>query len=56
MRSSAPTGNSVVFDLHGVTFIDSAGIGTVVRGMIKLKKLGGTLRLARSKGHGRRAC
>lgn len=40
----------VVFDLGGVTYIDSAGIGTVVRGMIKLKKLGGTLRLARVKG------
>jgi len=36
----------VVFDMTGVTYIDSAGIGTVVRGLIKLKKLGGTLRLA----------
>jgi anti-anti-sigma factor len=40
----------VVFDLSGVTYIDSAGIGTVVRGLIKLKKLGGTLRLAGVKG------
>jgi anti-sigma B factor antagonist len=36
----------VVFDLTHVTFIDSAGIGTVIRGLIKLRKLGGTLRLA----------
>jgi len=36
----------VVFDLTGVPFIDSAGIGTVVRSLTKLKKLGGTLRLA----------
>ena len=36
----------IVLDLAGVTYIDSAGIGTVVRGLIKLKKLGGTLRLA----------
>jgi len=40
----------VVFDLSGVTYIDSAGVGTVVRSMIKLKKLGGTLRLAGVKG------
>jgi anti-anti-sigma factor len=40
----------VVYDLSGVTHIDSAGIGTVVRGLIKLKKLGGTLRLAGVKG------
>jgi anti-sigma B factor antagonist len=36
----------VVFDLSGVTYIDSAGIGTVVRSLLKLRKLGGTLRLA----------
>jgi anti-sigma B factor antagonist len=40
----------VVFDLSEVTYIDSAGVGTVVRGLIKLKKLGGTLRLAGVKG------
>lgn len=40
----------VVFDLTGVSFIDSAGIGTVVRGLTKLRKLGGTLRLAGVKG------
>ena len=40
----------VIFDLSGVTYIDSAGIGTVVRGLIKLKKLGGTLRLSGVKG------
>ena len=37
---------SVIYDLSGVPFIDSAGIGTIVRGLVKLKKLGGTLRLA----------
>jgi anti-anti-sigma factor len=37
---------SVVFDLAGVSFIDSAGIGTVVRSLTKLKKLGGALRLS----------
>ena len=40
----------VVFDLSGVTYVDSAGIGTIVRGLIKLKKLGGTLRLAGVQG------
>src|SRR5208282_1530643 len=40
----------VVFDLSGVTFIDSSGIGAVVRCLIKLKKLGGALRLAGVKG------
>jgi anti-sigma B factor antagonist len=43
-------GTSVVFDFTGVSFIDSAGIGTVIRGLSKLKKLGGTLRLAGVKG------
>jgi len=36
----------MVFDLSGVTYIDSAGIGTVVRSLLKLRKVGGTLRLA----------
>jgi len=40
----------VVFDLSGVTYIDSAGIGTVVRSLLKVRKLGGTLRLAGVKG------
>jgi anti-anti-sigma factor len=40
----------VVFDLNGVSFIDSAGIGSVVRALLKLNKLGGTLRLAGVKG------
>ena len=43
-------GTSVVYDLTGVSFIDSAGIGTVIRGLTKLRKLGGTLRLAGVKG------
>ena len=39
-------GTCVVFDFSGVSFIDSAGIGTLVRSLSRLKKLGGTLRLA----------
>ena len=36
----------VIFDLGGVTHIDSAAIGVVVRSYAKLKKAGGMLRLA----------
>ena len=43
-------GTSVIFDFNGVPFIDSAGIGTVIRGLVKLKKLGGILRLTGVKG------
>jgi anti-sigma B factor antagonist len=39
-----------IFDLSGVSFIDSSGIGTMVRCLTKLKKLGGTLRLTGVKG------
>ena len=35
----------VIFDLSGVSFIDSSGVGTIVRCLARLKKLGGTLRL-----------
>jgi anti-sigma B factor antagonist len=40
----------LVLDLANVTYIDSAGIGTLVRGLTKYKKAGGTLRLAGVKG------
>jgi len=40
----------VIFDLSGVTFVDSAGIGTIVRSLTRLKELGGTLRLTGVKG------
>jgi anti-anti-sigma factor len=40
----------VILDLCGVSFIDSSGIGTIVRCLTKLKKLGGTLRLSGVKG------
>jgi len=40
----------VIFDLSGVSFIDSSGIGTFVKCLVKLKKLGGTLRLTGVKG------
>jgi len=36
----------VIFDMAGVTHIDSAAIGTIVRCLTKLKKAGGTLRIA----------
>jgi anti-sigma B factor antagonist len=39
-----------IFDLSGVSFIDSSGVGTLVRSLTKLKKLGGTLRLTGVKG------
>jgi anti-anti-sigma factor len=39
-----------VFDLSRVPFIDSSGIGTIVRCLSQLKNLGGTLRLAGVKG------
>ena len=39
-----------IFDLSGVSFIDSSGVGTLVRCLAKLKKLGGTLRLTGVKG------
>jgi anti-sigma B factor antagonist len=40
----------VIFDLSGVSFIDSSGIGTLVKCLVKLKKLDGTLRLTGVKG------
>ena len=36
----------VIFDMAGVTHIDSAAIGTIVRCLTKLKKSGGKLRIA----------
>jgi anti-anti-sigma factor len=41
---------SVIFDFSGLSFIDSAGVGIVVMCFGKLKKSGGTLRLAGVKG------
>jgi anti-sigma B factor antagonist len=35
----------VIFDLSRVTYVDSTGIGTIVRLLARLKKVGGTLRL-----------
>ena len=40
----------VIFDLAGVSYIDSSGIGTLVKCLAKLKKLGGTLCLTGVKG------
>ena len=40
----------VIFDLSGVTFIDSSGIGTLVRCLARLQKLGGPLSLTGVKG------
>jgi anti-sigma B factor antagonist len=36
----------VIFDLSGVSQIDSAGVGQVVKSFTRLKKSGGELRLA----------
>lgn len=35
----------VIFDLSRVTYVDSTGVGTIVRSLGRLKKAGGTLRL-----------
>lgn len=40
----------VIFDLSGVSTIDSAGVGKIVRCFSQLKKSGGSLRLAGVKG------
>lgn len=40
----------VIFDLAGITHIDSAAVGLVVRCYAKLKKSGGMLRLAGCNG------
>jgi anti-anti-sigma factor len=40
----------VVLDLGGVTFLDSAGIGSVVACLSRLKKAGGELRIAAASG------
>ena len=40
----------VIFDLSRVTYVDSSGVGTIVRILGRLKKAGGTLRLAGVKG------
>ena len=42
---------SVIFDLSGLSFIDSAGVGMVMMCFGKLKKSGGTLRVAGAKGY-----
>jgi anti-sigma B factor antagonist len=40
----------VILDLSGVDLIDSAGIGTIVLCFSRLKKAGGSLRIAGAKG------
>ena len=40
----------VIFDLAGVTILDSTGVGIVVMCHAKLKKVGGELRVAGSTG------
>ena len=41
----------VIFDLSGLSFIDSAGVGIVVMCFGKLKKSGGALLVAGAKGY-----
>lgn len=40
----------VVFDLAGVSFLDSAGVGILVMCHARLKKAGGALRIAGARG------
>lgn len=40
----------VIFDLSGVNFLDSSGIGILVMCHAKLKKAGGSLRIAGAEG------
>lgn len=40
----------VVLDVTGITFLDSAGIGTLVACFTKLKKAGGDMRVAGAAG------
>jgi anti-anti-sigma factor len=42
---------SVIFDLSGLSFIDSAGVGIVMMCFGKLKKSGGTLAVAGATGY-----
>lgn len=41
----------VIFDLSGVTHIDSTGVGILVMSAGQLKNAGGELRVAGAKGH-----
>ena len=41
----------IIFDLTGVTHIDSTGIGIIVMSAGQLKKAGGALRVVCSQGH-----
>jgi anti-anti-sigma factor len=40
----------VILDLSRVAYVDSSGIGTIVKILSRLKKVGGTLRLTGVKG------
>jgi anti-sigma B factor antagonist len=42
--------NRLIFDLSKVTFLDSGGLGEIVKCFSKVKKSGGSLRLAGVKG------
>jgi len=42
--------NRMIFDLSKVTFVDSGGLGAIVRCFSKLKKAGGSLRLTGVQG------
>jgi anti-anti-sigma factor len=41
---------SFIFDLSGIEHVDSAAVGQIVKSYSRLKKCGGTLRLAGVKG------
>jgi anti-sigma B factor antagonist len=42
--------NRIIFDLSKATFLDSGGLGEIVRCFSKIKKSGGSLRLAGAHG------
>jgi anti-sigma B factor antagonist len=51
MLSAAATEGAkrVVLDLNGLTYMDSSGLGTIVKSMTVIKQAGGNLRLAGAK-------
>jgi len=50
LKTAATEGaKRVVLDLNGLTYMDSSGLGTIVKSMTVIKQAGGNLRLAGAK-------
>ena len=50
LKAAATEGaKRVVLDLNGLTYMDSSGLGTIVKSMTVIKQAGGNLRLAGAK-------